>query len=259
MIATPSFTDTRVSDPLRRLRALFSLIRDASADDGAVVFTGDPGTGKSLLAAITHYWSTRADAPLVAVSCGVRPESALETELFGTRDSEPHKPGQLEVAEGGTLLLADVDLAPPRVQQRLASALRERRARHGSLAAARAIRPLATTTCDLHTLVAEGKFSPELLSQLEGVTIEVPAELLCAGPPCTLQSRARPSLDDRLRDVEAELIRSALRSTGGNKSRAATLLGIKRTTLTDRIERLRDRLGPCAALRDRNHEVGRIA
>ena len=50
------------------------------------------------------------------------------------------------------------------------------------------------------------------------------------------------SLDDQLRDVEAHLIGRALHATNGNKSRAAELLHIKRTTLTDRINRLGPRL-----------------
>ncbi len=45
------------------------------------------------------------------------------------------------------------------------------------------------------------------------------------------------SLDDRLRDVEANLITWALRVTSGNKSKAAELLKIKRSTLGDRIAR----------------------
>jgi DNA-binding NtrC family response regulator len=45
------------------------------------------------------------------------------------------------------------------------------------------------------------------------------------------------SLDDRLRDVEANLIAWALKVSGGNKSRAAALLQIKRSTLGDRINR----------------------
>ena len=45
------------------------------------------------------------------------------------------------------------------------------------------------------------------------------------------------SLDEYLRRVEAECIASALTASGGNKSRAARLLGIKRSTLGDRIVR----------------------
>jgi len=46
------------------------------------------------------------------------------------------------------------------------------------------------------------------------------------------------SLDDRLNDVEANLITWALKVSGGNKSKAAELLCIKRSTLGDRIKKL---------------------
>jgi two-component system, NtrC family, response regulator len=45
-------------------------------------------------------------------------------------------------------------------------------------------------------------------------------------------------LDERLRDVETNLIAWALKTSHGNKSRAAELLQIKRSTLGDRIRRL---------------------
>ena len=45
------------------------------------------------------------------------------------------------------------------------------------------------------------------------------------------------SLDDRVREFEAGLIRWALETTHGNKSKAATLLRVKRSTLGDRIKR----------------------
>jgi transcriptional regulator with GAF, ATPase, and Fis domain len=56
------------------------------------------------------------------------------------------------------------------------------------------------------------------------------------------------SLDDRLREVESNLISWALNVSGGNKSRAAELLKIKRSTLGDRITR--------CGLRDEETEEG---
>ena len=44
------------------------------------------------------------------------------------------------------------------------------------------------------------------------------------------------SLDDRLRELEVSLITWALRASHGNKSRAAELLQMKRSTLGDRIK-----------------------
>jgi DNA-binding NtrC family response regulator len=49
---------------------------------------------------------------------------------------------------------------------------------------------------------------------------------------------ADASLDDRLRQVETQLITWALKTSHGNKSRAAGLLEIKRSTLGDRIRKL---------------------
>jgi DNA-binding NtrC family response regulator len=45
------------------------------------------------------------------------------------------------------------------------------------------------------------------------------------------------SLDDRIRELETSLITWALKMSNGNKSRAAELLKIKRSTLGDRIAR----------------------
>ena len=49
---------------------------------------------------------------------------------------------------------------------------------------------------------------------------------------------ARVSLDAKLQEVETHLIAWALDASHGNKSRAAALLRIKRSTLGDRIRRL---------------------
>ena len=56
-----------------------------------------------------------------------------------------------------------------------------------------------------------------------------------------VETHAHPSsvsLDERLNDVEQGLIRWALNVSKGNKSKAAELLQIKRSTLGDRIKRL---------------------
>jgi DNA-binding NtrC family response regulator len=57
------------------------------------------------------------------------------------------------------------------------------------------------------------------------------------GAQQTLPEAASIALDDRLRDLESNLIAWALKVSKGNKSRAAELLQIKRSTLGDRINR----------------------
>jgi len=57
-------------------------------------------------------------------------------------------------------------------------------------------------------------------------------------PPAVNGTAATPiSLDDRLRELEASLITWALGVCRGNKSKAARLLQVKRSTLGDRINR----------------------
>ena len=57
------------------------------------------------------------------------------------------------------------------------------------------------------------------------------------GPELSAQSYPDLPLDERLRRIEAEIIGAVLAETGGNKSKAALRLGIKRSTLGDRIQR----------------------
>jgi DNA-binding NtrC family response regulator len=73
---------------------------------------------------------------------------------------------------------------------------------------------------------------------LFGAAGREPANPAAAGAP---PAGGRVSLDARLDEVEAHLIGWALAASRGNKSRAAELLRIKRSTLGDRIRRLREK------------------
>jgi DNA-binding NtrC family response regulator len=59
-----------------------------------------------------------------------------------------------------------------------------------------------------------------------------------AEPPAGDATPVPISMDERLDAVEASLISWALRASGGNKSKAAVLLQVRRSTLGDRIKRL---------------------
>jgi len=67
--------------------------------------------------------------------------------------------------------------------------------------------------------------------------VAAPGDGAAPSPPVTTSRPDTPiSLDDRLREVEANLIAWALKVSKGNKSRAAEMLQIKRSTLGDRIK-----------------------
>jgi DNA-binding NtrC family response regulator len=82
-------------------------------------------------------------------------------------------------------------------------------------------------------IVGVGCLSFEMLAQDADQPIATPLAAVLPHDPTPI------SLDDRLRELESSLITWALKVSSGNKSRAAELLRIKRSTLGDRINRCR--------------------
>ena len=88
-------------------------------------------------------------------------------------------------------------------------------------------------TCTCGT-VRIGCMSASILLRAGGPPLDMDA----LAPKVAQPIEAAPlSLDERIRDLEANLIGWALKVSNGNKSRAAELLQIKRSTLGDRINR----------------------
>jgi transcriptional regulator with AAA-type ATPase domain len=146
-LATPSAGAARdliAEDPASR--ALLERLGRLASTDLPVLLSGEPGVGKRALACWLRAQSRRARGPFVQVRCGALPEAQLEAELFGL-DGED-RPGALESADGGTLLIERVELLPPSCQERLAHALEYGQAYRVGSTVRRPVRVrlLATTT-----------------------------------------------------------------------------------------------------------------
>jgi transcriptional regulator with PAS, ATPase and Fis domain len=80
-----------------------------------------------------HEHSRRSHGPFVEVNCAALPESLIESELFGyeqgafTGSNREGKPGKVEVANGGTLLLNEIGELPLQVQAKLLDFVQDRR------------------------------------------------------------------------------------------------------------------------------------
>ena len=134
-----------------------------------VQITGEPGTGKSLLAAAIHKDSQRRRRPFVQLKCSTVSAESMEVELFGqTRGAFSgvlrDKPGKLELAHGGILYLDAVDALPLDMQGRLVEALETREVlRLGDMRARRIdVRVIASTSKSLEREVAAGRFREDL-------------------------------------------------------------------------------------------------
>ena len=96
------------------MQAVFKTVSQVAAARASVLLTGEPGTGKALIAAAIHEKSPRARAPFVTLHCAGLAESILDGELFG------HEHG------GGAAARRDGRLYPGR--RRHALSRRDRRA-----------------------------------------------------------------------------------------------------------------------------------
>ena len=78
-----------------------------------VLITGPAGVGKEVAARTIHQWSTRANGPFVVVSAAMMTPERVEEELFGVDSEDMSRPGLLEQAHGGTLVLDEIADMPP--------------------------------------------------------------------------------------------------------------------------------------------------
>lgn len=163
------------------MRAFDTAMR-VSQVDSSVLLHGESGVGKGLFAKLIHEASPRSDGPLVRVDCGGIPASLFEAELFGyeqgafTGALEGGKPGYLELAQGGTLLLDEVGELPMSVQAKLLRFLENNEVvRVGSTTPRRIdSRIIAATHRDLEQMVKERQFRQDLYFRLKVVPLHLP-------------------------------------------------------------------------------------
>src|SRR3989442_12773074 len=89
------------------------LAERVATTDANLLITGESGAGKDALAIFIHSRSRRAAGPLVKIDCATLPADLLEAELFGYErgaftGAAEAKPGRLEAARRGTLVLDEI-------------------------------------------------------------------------------------------------------------------------------------------------------
>jgi DNA-binding NtrC family response regulator len=140
----------------------------------SVLVVGEIGVGKERFAERIHEMSPRRTASFVRINCSAISEPVLEADLFG---SEPAvKPGMIELADGGTAFLSDVDQLPLSLQHKLLRAIEDASVRRIQSTRARPVdvRYVASTSKDLSSEVDDGRFRRDLYFRLAGATFAIP-------------------------------------------------------------------------------------
>jgi DNA-binding NtrC family response regulator len=141
-----------------------------------VLITGEPGTGKDVVAQLVHDLSDRASRPVVTVRCGGADPDALELELFGRVAGEGvrARAGLLEEARGGTIVLDDASA--------LSGAMRGQLARMSATRATHRVGGSEPLRVDVRLVLtarsvagdAEAGVIEDLLRRFNALVIEVP-------------------------------------------------------------------------------------
>src|SRR3712207_4946944 len=95
------------------MREALRLAGRVASTDANVLVTGESGAGKDAVALFVHAMSARAMGPFVKIDCAALPAELLEAELFGYErgaftGATAAKPGRLEAAHKGTLVLDEI-------------------------------------------------------------------------------------------------------------------------------------------------------
>lgn len=157
-----------------KMRTILEVAARAAASDQAVIITGEPGTGKALLARAMHRFSRRGDGAFVAIDCNATPDFfGPNGDSAGASPADPQSVWRS--ASRGTLLLEDIESLTPESQSLLVSRLGQGNRNGSAIAVAEAdVRLMATAEKQIGRLIDEGKLRPDLAQRLGITTLDLP-------------------------------------------------------------------------------------
>jgi DNA-binding NtrC family response regulator len=167
--------------PGSKMQQVLRMVIKAARSETPVLIIGERGTGKQLLARQIHELSHRKGRPFKAVHCAGLSGPELESELFG------HEPGafswavegrrgEIELSDGGTIYLEEIDQLKQPTQAKLLRFLEERNlCRLGSTTRLSAdTRVVAGASAPFLQQVQEATFRSDLYYCLSANLIELP-------------------------------------------------------------------------------------
>lgn len=174
------FTFDHIIGESSELKEVIALAKRATRTNSNVLIIGETGTGKELFAQSIHAESERAGAPFISQNCAALPDTLIEGILFGTTKGAftgaIDGPGLFEQAQGGTILLDELNSLNIALQAKLLRVLQERKVRRigGSKEIPIDVRVIATVNEDPIDAVANNRLRKDLYYRLAVVTLFIP-------------------------------------------------------------------------------------
>ena len=162
-----------------KIKRTIELAKKATESDATVFIYGETGTGKELLSQAIHYGSSRKDKPFIAINCATLPETLFKSILFGTEKGgftgATNKMGLFEQANGGTLLLDEINSIPIELQAKLLRVLQEKTVRRigGVKDIPIDVRVISTTNENPKDIIKNGKMRLDLYYKLNLIYLEL--------------------------------------------------------------------------------------
>lgn len=166
-----------------RMKQAKDLLRKVAPSTLTVLISGETGTGKELISHAIHQLSPRRHKPFIRINCAAIPRELLEAELFGyeegafTGAKKSGKPGKFELANGGTLLLDEINELPLYLQSKLLRVIQEKEVERvgGVKTIDLDVRLVCTTNKNMLELVRKGEFRQDLYYRVNVVEINIPS------------------------------------------------------------------------------------
>jgi two-component system response regulator AtoC len=165
----------------QKSQEIFKLIGRAAPSEATVLIQGESGTGKELIADAIQRHSLRKEKPFIKVDCGGLTETLLESELFGHEKGAftgavSQRKGRFELADGGTILLDEVNNMTPALQMKLLRVLQQKTFERvgGKDTHTVDVRIIAATNRNLEDEMKAGRFRQDLFYRLNVIHIVIP-------------------------------------------------------------------------------------
>ena len=158
------------------MKGLREKVQQIADNDSPVLFSGEPGTGRSAFARYVHAMSARSEAPLVTLLGASLTDSNAEEQLLGSESGGDVHSGYFERAKTGTLIIDELADLCDQAQKLIMSVLEQGEfVRSGGHTPIKLnARVLATVNADYEKAMEAGRLRRELVANLSTLTVRVP-------------------------------------------------------------------------------------